>query len=342
MTRKLVLAVALLAAGTVVWGQGAAGAQQFASLGDLKLHSGQVLRDCRVGYRAYGTLNRDRSNAVVLVTWFGGTSESLARGYVGSDKAFDPARFFIVVMDALGGGVSSSPSNSTAQPRRQFPAIAIADMVEAEHRALVGELRLAHVHAVAGASMGGMQTFQWMVQYPGFMDVAIPIVGTPRQTSYDLLLWTTEAHAIEDDPGYRGGVHVLPALISEIHGLALYTPQYRVSHTAPGQFAAFLEETDRSQRNDADDWLCQLHAMMALDVARDFAGSMERAAAGVEAQVLVIAALQDHMVNPTPALDFARLIHARVLELNSECGHIAAGCEMDKVIAAVREALGER
>jgi homoserine O-acetyltransferase len=185
--------------------------------------------------------------------------------------------------------------------------------------------------------MGGMQTFQWLVQYPEFMERAVAVVGTPRQTSHDLLLWNAMLHATLNDPGYRNGVHSLPALASEISDMELTTPEYRVQHTPPDQFASFLSGVDRgNDRLDADNVIRQLGAMLKHDISADFGESMERAAAAVKARVLIITALQDHMVNPIPALAFVPLVNAKELELSSNCGHLAPGCEMPKVIEAIR------
>ena len=162
-------------------------------------------RTARIGYRTWGTLNPDRSNAILFPTWFSGNSGDLAQ-FVGPDKMIDPARFFLIAVDALGDGVSSSPSNSSSQNGPRFPGITILDMIDAEYRLATDVLQLKHLHAVMGISMGGMQTFEWMVRYPTFMDLAIPIVGSPRLTSYDLLLWQSEVEAAQDDPMFQGGI----------------------------------------------------------------------------------------------------------------------------------------
>jgi homoserine O-acetyltransferase len=94
----------------------AEGEQKFANLGECNVESGEVIHNCRIGYRTWGTLNEQRSNAVVLLTWFTGNSEMLAEN-VGPDKYVDPGKYYVIVIDALADGVSSSPSNSKSQPR---------------------------------------------------------------------------------------------------------------------------------------------------------------------------------------------------------------------------------
>src|SRR5262245_12313351 len=84
--------------------------QQFARLGDFKLESGEVIRDCRVGYRTFGHLSADKSNVIVFPTWASGTTEQL-KSNIGAGKLIDSEKYFVVAVDALGNGVSSSPSN---------------------------------------------------------------------------------------------------------------------------------------------------------------------------------------------------------------------------------------
>jgi homoserine O-acetyltransferase len=317
---------------------------QFASLGDFRLENGQIIRNCKIGYRTFGKLAADQSNAILFPTWFTGTTKQLA-GLMGSGNLVDTSKFFVIAVDALGDGDSTSPSNSTEQPRMQFPKFTIRDMVESQHRLVTETLHLNRLHAVMGISMGGMQTFQWAVSYPEFFDNAIPIVGSPRLTSYDLLLWEGELHAIEEDFQWDGGNYKSqPALkaLADMHSLALTTPEYQVAQTPPAKFDAYLQGVEKNgpDRFDANNWHRQLEAMIAHDVSTPYGGSMEQAAARVKAKMLVIISAQDHMVNPAPARAFAKLVHARVVELSGPCGHLANGCEKDKVVQAVGEFLG--
>src|SRR5258708_38128060 len=88
--------------------------QRFAQLGDFKVESGEVIRDCRVGYRTFGKLNNDKSNAILFTTWASGTTEQL-QSNIGPGKPVDDSRYFVIAIDALSNGVSSSPSNSKVQ-----------------------------------------------------------------------------------------------------------------------------------------------------------------------------------------------------------------------------------
>jgi homoserine O-acetyltransferase len=321
----------------------AAGAQQFADIGNLKLQNGEVIRGCRLGYRTFGQLNDDKSNAVLFPTWFGGRTQNLVE-LIGSGKLVDSTKYFVVAVDALGDGVSSSPSNSQAQPRMKFPQFGIRAMVESEHELLTRVLHLTHVHAVMGISMGGMQTFQWAVAYPDFMDKAIPIVGSPRLAPYDLLLWQTMIDAVEQNPLWKDGNYAqqpVPREVEHISDLALSTPEHYNQEMTREKFFASLKESP-DIHFDSNDRIRQAQAMMGLDVSVPFGGSMEKAAAAVKAPMLIIVDAHDHMVTPGPALDFARLKGAQTLILENECGHLGPGCDQGKVSAAIAGFLEKR
>jgi len=311
--------------------------QQFANLGDFKLMSGETIRDCRVGYRTFGSLNADKSNVILITTWFGGTSEMIGASLAPGGLP-DASKYFLVVIDAIGNGVSTSPSNSPLQPRMKFPQFTVRDMVNSQHRLLTEFLHLSHLKAVMGVSMGGMQTFQWIVSYPDFMDKAVPIVGSPRLAPYDLLLWHAENDVIMRDPAWRGGEYSEnPALLqmAEFDALVETTPQYYNQKTSRDEVATLLAKHAAEPAMDANNHIRTGEAVMRLDVSDDFGGSLDKAAAAVRAKVLVVVSRQDHTVNPEPALDFAKKMHAEVLELNADCGHLLMECQGDKVTRAV-------
>jgi homoserine O-acetyltransferase/O-succinyltransferase len=332
-----VLAPAILI-GAATQARAAGGDQQFAELGSCKLVSGEQIDHCRLGYRTWGTLNADRSNAVLFPTWFSGTTAGLADA-IKPQGLVDPTKYFVIAVDALGDGVSSSPSNSTTQHGPGFPAFTIQDMVNSEYRLATETLGLKHLHAVMGISMGGIQTFEWMVDYPEFMDLAIPIVGSPRPDSRDLLLYHADEDAVRSDPAFQQGRYKKPiaAPVAElIWQLNLSTPTNYVRTHSVDQFEADYAKADTKgiQPFDANDWLAQLDAVVHHDIAHG--GTLEDAAKRVKARVLVVNAAQDQMANPKPALDFAKLIGARTLVLEGDCGHLAVGCEAATLDPAVR------
>jgi homoserine O-acetyltransferase/O-succinyltransferase len=312
--------------------------QKFASLGECKLESGEVIHDCRVGYRTFGKLNADGSNAILFPTWANGTTDQLQHTIGPRTGVVDYADYFVILIDALANGVSSSPSNSAAQPRMKFPKITVRDMVNSQYQVATGTLGLKHLEAVVGTSMGGMQTFQWMVSYSEFMDKAVPIVGSPRLAPYDLLHWRAEIDAIETNPAWNHGEYTEnPSRLLEFEygEMLLNTPtQYNRTHTREQVFESLAKAKD-AVTTDANNKIRQVEAMIGLDVSDRFGGSMERAAASVKAKVFVIVATYDHVVTPQPARDFASLLHAPILELDSDCGHLGPSCEDAKVSAAV-------
>lgn len=193
-----------------------------------------------------------------------------------------------------------------------------------------------------GISMGGMQTFQWVVSHPEFMDRAVSIVGSPRLAPYDLLLWQAQIDAIKNDPGWRGGEYTEnPARAAEYQfsALLLTTPEEFNRRMTREKLFEELARAKTVKGFDANDKLRQDEAMMAHDVSAAFGGSLERAAAMVRARVLVVVATRDHVVTPGPALEFARHLTAQLLTLEGDCGHLAPGCESQKVNPAVAEFL---
>ena len=341
-TLQLLLVLIALVVAAAAQGPPVAGVQQFAKIGNLKLQNGEVIRDCRIGYRTFGHLNDDKSNVVLFPTWFGGRTHDLV-ALIGPGKLVDSSKYFVVAIDALGDGVSSSPSNSQSQPHMKFPQFAIRDMVESEHELATRVLHLTHVHAVMGISMGGMQTFQWAVAYPNFMDKAIPIVGSPRLAAYDLLLWQTMIDAIMKNPLWKEGNYTeqpVPREVEHIGELALSTPEHYNQEMTREKFFDSLKRPSENHF-DANDRIRQAQAMMSLDVSAPFGGSMERAAA-VKAPMLIVVDAHDHMVTPGPALEFAKLKSAETLVLQSDCGHLGPGCEQAKVAAALAEFLGKQ
>ncbi len=319
---------------------GADPAQRFADLGACPLAGGETIEGCRIGYRTYGTLDATRSNAVLFPTYFTGTSADLVERVV--DELVDTKRFYVVLVDALGNGVSTSPSNSATQARTRFPRFTVDDMVEAERRLVVDVLRIPKLHAVMGISMGGMQAYAWGARHPSLVGKVVSIAGTPSQTSSDLLLWSAEVAAIESDVAYEGGAYQgrpflrAPVYIHELH---LTTPAHRARETTSEAFAGWRDAMAKASYFDWNDWVRQAQAMMAHDVGRGL-GGLPGVAKRIP-ELLVVVAEHDQMVNPAPSFELAKLRQAETLVLHGDCGHAAPSCEADVVKARVRAFLAK-
>lgn len=310
---------------------------KFAELGNFRLENGQIIKQCRIGYRTFGALDAKKSNAVIFPAWFSGTTRDLVDlGFIGDGKLADSSKYFIIAVDPLGNGVSTSPSNSTAQPGAAFPVFSIRDMVESEYALVKKVMGLNRVFAIVGISMGGFQTFEWMVAHPKFMDRAVSIAGSPKLTAYDLMLWEAESRAIESTRNTRGGAASAMHVVAAIHAMALSTPEWLAENVPPGNVGRFLSDTEQKLALcDVNNWVWQSRAIMGQDIFARFNGSAEKAAAAVRAKTLIVNAKNDHCVYPGSASAFAVLLKAETRELSGGCGHRSFLCQKEELGTAV-------
>jgi homoserine O-acetyltransferase len=316
------------------------GELQIAELGRCVLASGRTIENCRVGYRTFGKLNAARDNAVLMPTWLYGRSDELIQ-YFGDGSSpqhlVDTGKFFGVAIDAIGDGVSSSPSNSRTQHGTAFPAFTLRDAVEAEYRVVTEVLGLKHLHAVVGLSMGGEQAFVWATMYPEVVDLAVPILGTPRLTTYDLQVKRIMVETIVGDPAYKNGAYTEEpqlALANLFGNLVVTTPEFRNETTPRAKLDEFIAQAEARQAIDANDRLWQLRAIMTQDVIGD--KTLSESARATKARFLVIVAAEDHLVNPQPALDWAHAMGAPVYVSHGSCAHLIMGCDAEAVSSRVR------
>ena len=191
---------------------------------------------------------------------------------------------------------------------------------------MVSKMGIVHLHAVMGISMGGIQTFQWAVSHPNFMDVLIPIVGSPRPGSYDLMGYNIYRKVIEGDPGFNHGNYKVNPIIPTAAMLSEFgstTPEYKVKTMSRDSFAVWMKKVQTTKNRDWNDYLYQAIAVIGHDISKPYRGSMKEAANHVKAKMLIISSKQDHTVNPIPAIEFSKLLPAKLLLLDSDRGHAA-------------------
>src|SRR4051794_39026088 len=174
------------------------------SEGDLGLESGEAIRDFAISYVTHGTLNAKKSNAILMVTAISGNHHRIDF-MIGPGKALDPQKYFIICTDAIGNGLTSSPSNSRMQPRMDFPKFTIRDMVQSQYRLLKEKFGIEHVVAVIGPSMGGMQVLQWGVSHPDYMDALVAMVPLAKTPAWSVAVMEASRKAITNDLAWNNG-----------------------------------------------------------------------------------------------------------------------------------------
>lgn len=300
---------------------------QFGDIGNLELTSGEKIEQCKIGYRTFGQLNEEKSNAIIYPSWFDGTSESIA-SLIDKHNFIDTTKYYVIAIDALGNGISTSPSNY----KMKFPQITIRDMVNAQYKLLNEILKIKHLYAAVGGSMGGMQVLEWVVAYPDFMDKIVAYVATPKMTSYDLLWMNTQLNMIESCLKQGMSDKEIKKISDMMTAMIARTPAYVVENTKVNELPEYLSSFDKdpSKIFTLSDYVVQLKAMMKHDISLDFNGSMAEAAKAIKAKLFIIVSETDMMVNPAEAIKLADLTGAKKLILQNNCGHLAVSCELDR------------
>ena len=305
--------------------------QQFAEIGDLELVSGDVITNCKIGYRTFGKLNTDSSNVIIYPTWFEGTTENVGR-LIEKYRFIDTTKYFIIAIDALGNGVSTSPSNYNVYKIKSLSDITIRDMVNSQFKMLTEVFKFKHIFAAVGGSLGAMQVLEWAVAYPDFISKIVAYVGTPKLSTYDLLWNNIQLNIIET--GKRYGVPDFETRKSLAMMMAAMgrTPEFIIEKIKPEDFQNYLKDFDKeySSTFTLEDYEYQLKAIMHHDIAKGFNGSMEDAANSINAKLFLIISETDLLVNPIETKKLAKLTNAKTLILNNNCGHLAVSCEIER------------
>ena len=306
--------------------------------GDLKLESGEAIKDFAISYVTHGTLNAKKSNAILMVTAISGNHHRLDF-MIGPGKALDTDKYFIVCTDAIGNGFTTSPSNSKAQPRMQFPKFTIRDMVASQHRLMKEKLGIDHVVAVVGPSMGGMQVLQWGVSHPDYMDALVAMVPLAKTPAWSIAVMESSRKAIMLDPAWKDGNYDAPPekgirLWRDILSfLSARTPDMYAAQFKNGMdILPWLEqqETALSKVFDANDWIYQTWAYDRHDVGTTpgFNGDTAKALGAIKAKTLVLTGTKD-LLNPEfePIEAAKSIAGAKVMTISpgTVTGHAAAG-----------------
>jgi homoserine O-acetyltransferase len=337
----------------------------------VRLDCGRELSPVRVAYEAYGNLSPDRDNVILVCHALSGDAHAAGfaksppaqstrdgfgatdrdgtaakglgwwDGMIGPCKAFDTDRYFVVSTNLLGGckgttGPSSIDPASGREYGPDFPVITVADMVRVE-RAFLDQLGIDRLAAVAGGSLGGMQAFEWAIQYPDQVDHVVAIASTHALQPQGVAWNAIARESIMRDPAWQGGryygtgvspdagmgVARMVGHVTYLSGQALsdkfgrrlqFSSDLRYTVTEPEfEVESYLRHQADSfvKRFDANTYLYLSRALTYFDLGREHGGgSLERALAGVSARTLLIAFSSDWLYPPSASEEIEQALRA--------------------------------
>lgn len=315
---------------------------------DFEFEDGAVVPELRVAYETHGTLNAGHDNAILLVHGTSGNRQSFD-AMIGPGKTFDTDKNFVITVDAIGGGGSSSPKDGLGQ---DFPRYTIRDMMRAQHALVTRGLELTRLRAVGGSSMGSFVSLEWGIHHPEMVRSLILLVPSPKAEPTFQLTVDLMTSVIALDPEWEGGRYTH----NPIEGLRLAGMLYYpwvvsapyIDRLSARQRAKDQEESARSFANwDANSLILRYAASRAHDVSAPFGGDMSAALAQITAPTLILPSASDRLLG----LDGPRRIRdgvkqASYAEIPSDLGHRAARTapgtpEGDFVDRKIREFLAQ-
>lgn len=301
-------------------------------LPDTTLQCGRQVRSLRLRYCDHGVPAQSGGGTVLFPTWFAGT-HTANEWIIGPGRALDTDRYRVIVVNALGNGQSSSPSNHAELLDEGRPVpIGLLDNVLAQ-RALLDSLGIPRLHAVVGRSMGAQVALQWGSLFPDAMDRLIAFCGTARTTPHNRVLLDAMVAAIEQAP--------------DAHGLGVAARIYASAVLSPDFYNRALWQTTGASSQDAWiethvvaglqrlhplDVLCLLNTWRTADIAANhhFGHDLPSALGRIRARTLFIPIDQDALFRAEDIAPMADALHdAQLWTLRSAWGHRAAAPQSD-------------
>jgi len=320
-------------------------------LGDVSLLSGEVLNSAFLAYKTYGKLNANKNNVVVLPTFYTG-SHQRNEGFIGSGRAIDPEKHFIVSINMFGNGFSSSPSNTEApQDGPRFPDISLWDNIACQYRLLVEELKVKQISLVAGWSMAGCQAYQWAAQYPDFVDAILPFCASAKTSPHNFVFLEGVRAALCADQNWNNGDYISPpvdglkAFARVYAGWAFSQTFYRDSLYKKIGYEELEDllvdwELDHAENWDANNLLCKLKTWQTADISNGpiYNGDIKKALKSIKAKSILMPCNQDLYFPPEDnAIEASYMNNVDFRPFNSPWGHCAANPGNDSEFTAALE-----
>jgi homoserine O-acetyltransferase len=305
--------------------------------GDVVLQSGLTYRGARLAYKTYGTLNAAKSNVIVYPTSFGAQHPDL-EWLIAENRALDPSRYFIVIMNKFGNGLSSSPSN-TPPPfdRGRYPHFTMADNVRVQQRLLQEVFGIERVCLVYGFSMGAQQAFHWGALFPDRVERIAPICGSAKTSPHNFVFLEGVKAALTADPAWQDGWFETPptrgfqAMGRVYAGWGLSQAFYREETWRKIGFAS-LEDfliggwEAGFRRRHANDLLAMLWTWQHADISANelYGGDFTKALGAITAKAIVMPCETDlYFTVEDNRREVARMPSAELRPIPSIWGHRA-------------------
>jgi homoserine O-acetyltransferase/O-succinyltransferase len=309
-------------------------------LGDVVIQAGATLRGAKLAYKTYGKLNARKDNVIVYPTWYSGQHVN-NEWLIGKGMALDPEKYFIIIPNMLGNGLSSSPSNMPPPyDRARFPNITLYDNVTLQHRLVTEKFGIERVALVLGWSMGAQQTFQWGCLYPDMVERIVPFCGSAKTSRHNFVfLEGVKAALTADDAFQEGWYEKLPnkglrAMARVYAGWGFSQAFYREQLDIKRMGYASLEDflvgfwEGLFLVRDPNNLLAMLWTWQKGDISANpvFNGNFEKALGAIKAKAIVMPGQTDLYFPPEDSqYEVKHMPNAKFLPIPSIWGHFAGG-----------------
>ena len=282
--------------------------QGFYEAGDVTLQSGARIQSARLSWKTHGTLSAARDNVIVYPTSYGARHPDL-EWLIGADKILDPARWFIVIPDMFGNGLSSSPSTT-----ENFPTVVtVHDNVRVQREALAKLFGIDRVACVYGWSMGALQAYHWAAMFPDAVERIVVNCGAARTAVHNQVFLRSLMAMLEAAPEHVGNgrfsaepraakrafgrIYAAWALSQDFYRAGLHLGSAPKPNLGAADLESFLKTDweDRFGLRPAADLYAQLRTWDAADISANdrYNGDLEATLRAIRARVLLMPGATD-------------------------------------------------
>ena len=325
---------------------------------DYSTQSGRQL-DLIIQYRTYGVLSSDRSNAVLIPSFYGGNDIDVQYLFA-PGRALDPEKHFIIAVNMFGNGYSTSPSNiKNEYSGAEFPTITIYDNVMCQHLLITRGLKIPKLRLVTGFSLGAAQAMQWGALFPGMVNALLPVCGAARVAPHNKLFIESAIQVLKQIPDFYHGNYTSPPLdaidaFGHVYAAWLFSQDFfaqkiytSLSLSSPEDVVQFTKTYFR--KSDANDLIAMANTWTTFDISKNtkFKGDFNKALSAITAKTIIMPCDTDLYFRVSDnAREVLAMPDARLTPIRSDWGH-AAGFGMnandnDTIDEAIEELLEQK